>query len=330
MARGNVVGTQQNTTQVPAQAPAAAVAPPAPRREPLTLKTLLEKSVDRLAEVLPKHMTPDRVIHVVNTLVYRTPKLQECDPYSILASVMQAAALGLDLSPTMGEAYLVPVWNEAIRGKECQFRPGYRGLAKLVRNSGAAVDLWAEVVYQADVFVYRHTPALEFLHEPYRGRDRGPVTDAYAVAELSPGKYRIAVMSADEIEAIHQRSEGFKYARREGKAEFGPWVTDTNEMRKKTVIRRLCKGLPMSTQLADAIASEDRDYATVVGSPGEIEARGPARRGLAGLSDRLQIEEAALPPQPSVVYSETDDIYDDPEGEPQAEDVDATEAGSRG
>ena len=73
---------------------------------------------------------------MVSNLVYRTPKLQECTRDSIFSSILQASELGLDLSPPMGEGYLIPRWNGRAKVLECQFQPGYRGLVALARRSG--------------------------------------------------------------------------------------------------------------------------------------------------------------------------------------------------
>jgi phage RecT family recombinase len=305
-------------TNTPARQPAPG--PPAqasaPARPPKTIRDILEECVDRIATVLPKHLTPDRMISLVSNIVYRTPRLQECDPYSIVSSVQQASALGLDLMPTMGEAYLVPVWNKKLNnghgGYECQFRPGYQGLAKLARNAGV-VYIKAILVRAADIFDHRYTPDLVFLHVPHRGPDRGDVCDVYCVAKLPTGEHLIEVMNTDEIEAIHRRSESFIYASKNDKAEFGPWVSDWGEMAKKTVLKRLTKSLPKSPELAEAIEADNRDYPDDprpnIPLPDQ---RLPARRGVAGLRQQLELDEPVLPPQPTRTYSEADDVPPDP------------------
>jgi recombinational DNA repair protein RecT len=103
-------------------------------------------------------------------------------------------------------------------------------------------------------------------------------------------------MTAEELEAIHQRSEGFKNARRYNQAESGPWVNDRGEMEKKTVLKRLCKSLPMSPELAEAVAIDNQEYEDEP-LPGRVAARLPARRGVAGLRQQLELDEPTLPPQ---------------------------------
>jgi recombinational DNA repair protein RecT len=56
-------------------------------------------------------------------------------------------------------------------------------------------------------------------------------------------------MTIDEVDAIRQRSKA---------ASAGPWVTDFEEMAKKTVMRRLLKRAPMSVELAAAVALDNK------------------------------------------------------------------------
>jgi recombination protein RecT len=256
-----------------------------PARTPdQSVKAMLTAAADRLQAVLPKHLTPERMAQVVSTMVYRTPKLAECSPHSIVAAVFQAAELGLDLSTAMGEAYLVPRWNSKARCNECTFLPGYKGLVKLARQSGEIASIQARLVRKADVFRYCFTPDLDFYHEPdVLPAEGDAVTHAYAVAKLANGEHLIEVMSRDEIEAIRARSQS---------RDAGPWVTDWCEMAKKTVLRRLCKVLPRSIELAQAIEADEAEYRT----DDRAEVR-PAGSRAAALADRLGAPPALPAPE---------------------------------
>jgi recombination protein RecT len=234
--------------------------PPAAQVPAQGIKAMLEKSLDRLEAAASSCMTPERIVQVVTTLVYRTPRLQECDPASILASVMRATSLGLDLEPAMNEAFLVPRWNKKVNGYECQFQPGYQGLRKLALQSGEISYIQSRLVHEGDEFRYEFDPDLKFRHVPCLRADRGPVTHLYNVGKLKSGDPVIEVMTAEEVEAIHRRSESYVTAKSKGWTEQGPWVTDWNEMGKKTVLKRNCKALPRSLSLAQAIDADDEQY----------------------------------------------------------------------
>jgi recombinational DNA repair protein RecT len=55
-------------------------------------------------------------------------------------------------------------------------------------------------------------------------------------------------MAKEEVDAIRKRSRS---------GASGPWVTDYNEMSKKTVFRRLSKWLPLSPEVRDAAENDD-------------------------------------------------------------------------
>lgn len=277
-----------------------------PATQPQALKAVLEASLSRLAAALPKGLAPERWVQVVQALNFKTPKLQQCEPASILSAVLQGAALGLDFSPTMGEAYLIPRWNKNIGpmgrdGKtpmgalECQFQPGYRGLAKLARNSGEVTSIQARIVREADDFDYGYRPELVLNHRPYIGDDCGEVVGVYAVARLASGEYMADWMTKKDVLKIQARSDA---------RESGPWKNDWDEMAKKTVIKRLSKLLPMNTELATAIEADNREYEANINAS---QLAGTPQRGMAGLAGQLGLEETPRPPSPSVLYTEADE-----------------------
>lgn len=252
--------------------------------------TMLEASMNRLAAVLPKHLTPARVVQVVSSLVYRNPRLQECDRNSIFTAVIRASSLGLDLEQSANEAHLVPRWNSRIErtdggsgGYECHFQPGYQGLRKLAMRSGHYALIESRLVYEGDVFTYSYEPDLTFHHSPTLFDDRrGAVVCAYAIAKLTNGERQIKVLTISEIEENHhRRSEGYRTAQRKQKAEEGPWVTDWPEMARKSALIALCKDLEKSHELIDALAAEvelhrSDDLAPVTLRPADYPSRSAA------------------------------------------------------
>jgi recombination protein RecT len=49
----------------------------------------------------------------ITSVVANNPKLQDCDPATILSSGLMASSLKLPLSPTLGFAYVLPYGNKA-------------------------------------------------------------------------------------------------------------------------------------------------------------------------------------------------------------------------
>lgn len=194
---------------------------------------------------LPKHLSADRMARIALTCFRRTPKLAKCDPRSVFAAVIQASQLGLEPG-LLGQAYLIPY------GDECQLIPGYQGLIDLARRSGHVISIEAHVVYTKDKFTlsYGIKPALEHIPN-IDDADRGERRCAYAVAHLKDGGIHVEVMARAEIESIRDRSQNVVNAKKYSKKT--PWDTDTDEMWRKTVLRRICKFLPKSPELAYAI-----------------------------------------------------------------------------
>lgn len=209
------------------------------RKEP-TLVDLINQMKPEIAKVLPNQMNPERMARIATTALKQTPALARCTPSSFLGALLTASQLGLEPGP-LGMAYLVPY------GTNCTFIPGYRGLVQLARNSGQLVDIWAEIVYEKDVFKQTLGLHRDLIHEPYEGDDRGKPVRVYAAAQLRDGGNPFVVMTFHEVEGIRLRSKA---------GNAGPWKTDWAEMAKKTAIRRLSKWLPMSAEFV-AAATQD-------------------------------------------------------------------------
>ena len=218
-----------------------------------TLATLLEKSKGQIARAVPKHVDADRLARVALTLTRTTPTLLECSPQSILAGVMMSAQLGLELG-MIGHAYLVPFNNKKTGRKEAQFIIGYRGMIDLARRSGNIKSIKAEVVYENDHFVLEYGLDDKIEHVPWHCRNdvrqstSGDFRGAYAVAQFIEGGHALLYMPKAEIDEHRARSKASKY---------GPWVTDYNEMAKKTDVRGIFKWLPISIEIQRKVTGMD-------------------------------------------------------------------------
>jgi recombination protein RecT len=258
-----------------------------------TLRDLLEKSKPKLAEVMPKHMSADRLMRIAIAACSRTPALLQCTPMSVLNAVMQGAQLGLEPGGPLGDAYLVPYKDQ------CQFIPGYRGLISLARRSGQIQSIEAHVVHAKDKFTCRYGLDSKLEHEPDWSEDPGPVVAVYAVAKLKDGGTQCEVMTKTQVDKIRARSKA---------SGSGPWVSDYEEMARKTVVRRLCKYLPLSVELAQALeadSSAEDDSATFVSLPPTEEAR-PTRtekvkETLRAATSTVTVEPPAADPVPESV-----------------------------
>lgn len=204
----------------------------------------------------------DRFRRVVLQSLVRNPDLLNCTADSLVSAAAEAAQLGLEPSGAVGGAHIVRFKDRA------QLLIDYRGLVELARRSNQIEDVWADVVREKDLFEARRGLRPDLIHEPdyTAGRSPSPDTEGnrvihvYAVAAFKSGHRRFDVMSRAEIDAIRARSRA---------ANNGPWVTDWSEMAKKTVMRRLCKTLPLTAQAKEVIAADEaREYG---GPPATVE-----------------------------------------------------------
>lgn len=216
-------------------------------KRPTSLKGWLqnEEFSAAVAKALPKHMRPERMIQVATTCLTRVPKLAECTPASFMQCLLSLSQWGLE--PDGRRAHLIPY------GKECTLVIDYKGLVELAYRSGKVKNIHADVVRVGDIFRYNlgiveaHTP-WAFRIDQMKPEQAGDVYAVYCIVTLEGDLKKCEVMTRDDVEAIRLRSKAGK---------SGPWVTDWNEMAKKTVFRRVSKWLPLSAEVVDAMDNDD-------------------------------------------------------------------------
>lgn len=191
----------------------------------------------QVALALPRHMTPDRFARVALTAITRTPKLLDCTRESLLKCLMDCSQFGLE--PDGRHAHLIPY------GKDCTLIIDYKGLIALARRSGQVAVFRGELVKENDDFSWRNGVV---AHDINWRADRGKTECVYSYVKFNDGSEDWEVMTLAEVNAIRERSRA---------KNAGPWVTDFDEMAKKTVIRRHSKRLTLSPEFADAIDRDD-------------------------------------------------------------------------
>lgn len=224
------------------------IAPLAQRKD--TVQALLLKYKPQINLALPRHMTADRMLRVAMTAMNQTPKLWECTDSSLVGAVIQASQLGLEPDGFVGMAYLIPYRNSKKNVFEAHFLPGYKGLMTLARRSGEVKQIEPRIVQAGDRFLYEYGLKPKCVHVPKArpaGADATP-THAYVVVTFADGDKQFDVMTTADIETIRAQSRA---------ANDGPWVTHWAEMAKKTVIRRICKSLPVSIEVQRAVALDE-------------------------------------------------------------------------
>lgn len=195
-----------------------------------------------------------QLINVLLNAAAAQPKLAECTPTSILASLCVSAQIGLVPNTALGHAWLVPfnnrrkVNNRWITVPEATLIVGYQGFVKLVYDA-SGVGLKAAPVYSGEAFEYNRAanPPVTLHKHAAPGR-RGKLVYAYCLAHFPGGGLTTGEVYDEEF--IHERRARSKsYGYKDDQGNFvtkkdSPWVTDPAAMWMKTAVRDLTKLVP--------------------------------------------------------------------------------------
>ena len=207
----------------------------------------LESNASALAEVLPAHLTPERLNRTIISTIKADPKLLECDRSSLFKSVMTAAVFGLEVDGRQ---------SAIIRyGRKAQLLPMVSGLITLAHNAGFIID--AQVVRQKDEFDYRLGLDPMLHHQPALSGGRGndnPVIAAYAISwPIGNRPDRVFdVLSLEDIIARRDKSSGWK-AFQNNRIKETPWASDFAAMARKSAVRARANHLPWQVQKAEEL-----------------------------------------------------------------------------
>lgn len=202
---------------------------------------MLQNSKGQIAAALPKHMDPDRMLRVALTCFRTNPLLKNCAPASIIKCFVESSQLGLEPG-VQGQAYLVPF------GSECTLIPGYRGLLKLARQSDEIALIDAYTVYEGDEFDVELGSTPRLVHKPKFQSENA--THYYAICRLKTGDFQFVIKSKEQIEKHRDR-----YSKQ---PKGSAWGSSFDEMALKTCLRNLCKRIPQSIELIQALAHEQQ------------------------------------------------------------------------
>jgi len=207
-------------------------------KKPQNFPAMLKASFAEVARALPRHLNPDRMSRIALTAFRRNPNLAKCDPRSVIAAVIQASQLGLEID-TLGRAYLVPYKNE------CQFIPGWKGLVELVNRSGQGT-VWTGAVFQGDEFDYSLGDSPFVKHKPKGEFDSQFLQYAYAIGRPTGSEWPI-------IE-VWPMERVVKHRDRYNKVGNRHYSFDNMEMyARKVALMQVLKYMPMSPELAQTV-----------------------------------------------------------------------------
>lgn len=215
---------------------------PAPKD---AVMNMLTANWPTIKNVIPKHLTPERMARIAYTAIVKNPDLSRCIPMSLANAVIEASIMGLEIGGPLGMAHLVPFKGRAT------LIIGYKGFMDLAYRSGIVSNFSAQPVYEGDHFEYCYGLAPKLEHRPSE-TDRGKLRYAYAVCHYKGGGYDFEVVNKADIAATKSRAPG-------ARKPDSPWNQPDLEwtMWVKTAIRRLAKRIPQSPDIQRAATVDE-------------------------------------------------------------------------
>lgn len=223
------------------------------QRQPQTLADQIRSMESQFQMAMPRGAEASQLVRDALTALRQNPQLGECEPATVLGSLMTCSQLGLRPG-VLGHAWLLPFWDGKTRSRKAQLVIGYQGLVELAHRSGQIKSLIARTVHANDLFEVDYGLEDNLIHKPAMRGPKGDPIAYYAIAKFTTGGHAFIVMNHDEMCEYRDRHATAKT--REGKI-VGPWRDHFEGMALKTVVRQLSKWMPKSTDLARAIEADE-------------------------------------------------------------------------
>lgn len=216
-------------------------------QNPGTTSKWLTSMQPQMALALPKHLNVERMTRLVLTAFSNSPKLAECSPHSVAASIMTASQLGLEPGVN-GQGYLIPY------GGVCTFVPGWKGLVDLA-NRGGRCTVWTGAVYRGDDFDYQLGDSPFVRHKPGDSEESfDSLLCVYAIGRIKGQEVPvIEVWSRDKVMRHLKKFNkvgGKHYAIKDNMTNFEMYA-------RKIPLLQVLKYMPQSIELTAAMAASN-------------------------------------------------------------------------
>lgn len=230
----------------------------------MTIADMVKALEPEIRRALPTVLTPERFTRMALSAINNTPKLAQCSPMTFIAALMNAAQLGLEPNTPLGQAYLIPYENKKRGSLECQFQIGYKGYIDLAYRTGQVQLIQAHTVYENDEFDYAYGLEPRLFHRPCNGA-RGEIRYFYGLFRLGNGGYGFEVMNKGAID-LHAQTYSQAVT-----SQYSPWMKNYEDMAKKTVIKKVLKYAPISTDFQKAVSMDESIKAELAVDMSEIQ-----------------------------------------------------------
>lgn len=201
-------------------------------------------------------MNVDRFYRMALNMFAGKPGIRECEDWSILRCVMNAAELGLEIGGAYKpHCYVVPHRIRKDGGRDkvtAQLYISYYGVMELARRAGITgfhADIWQE----KDNFKCRKGTHPVLIHErSLPEADAGDWMGAYCVWTTVRGDKQFVQLFHDEILKRREKSASFKGRNNND----SPWIKHPRSMWKKSAVHEGGKFMEMDRRLQRALELE--------------------------------------------------------------------------
>ena len=203
----------------------------------------------------------------LSTLLNNNELLAKAGTNQIVTAALKAAALDLSLLPDLGEAYVIPYekrgkvngqWTTV--GVEVNLQLGYRGLIKLVQNTGRVGKVAGVPIYEANHVKYNRIYGELSIGNPEYDPDvdePSEVIGYLAYYYLDGNRIENYWSKAKVLKHVEKFSQAWDVRKNEIRPKSA-WGTNFDSMAIKTVIKDLLKYAPKSQQAAQVMRDDDR------------------------------------------------------------------------
>ena len=211
------------------------------QREAHPIVVGIQSRMPAIRSMLPPGMDEQRFMAVTIQAIVKNPDILSCTPESVITAIVEAAQDGLEPTGARGGAHLVKFGSEAVLIRD------YRGVIRIIIESGAASRVDARAVHRDDEFALDYASPDPVIHRPAIPAT-GDVIGYYALFWLPDGTKQAEFMSVDEIQKVRGKSRG--------KDSMG-WTEFFDQMARKTVIKRGANYLNLRPDIRERLMRED-------------------------------------------------------------------------
>lgn len=195
-------------------------------------------------------------VNNLTALVSNNPKLQECDPLSLMYAGIKATALDLPLDSNLGFAYVIPYKNSKENKIDAQFQIGYKGFIQLAIRSGQFKTLNVTEIKEGEI-VNEDILTGEISFKRAENRESLETVGYAAYFMLNNGFTKMLYMDANQMN-LHAKKYSQTYSsNKDFIRNSSKWSTEFDAMAKKTVLKLLLsRYAPLSVEMQQAVIND--------------------------------------------------------------------------